>query len=128
MHKRVLAACAAVALSAGIAAAQPAPAGGMREFIAQADANHDGNITRAEWNAARAARFTAADTNHDGQLSGDERPHWGHPPGSGNGRDQPPADGPPPGGGAHRGMNADTNNDGAISRAEYDAQSVAMFH
>jgi hypothetical protein len=121
MHKFLLAACA-MALTAGVAMAQPAPGGGMRDFIAQADANHDGNITRAEWDAARAARFTHQDANHDGQLSADERPHWGPPPGG-----QPPAGGPPPGGEHHGMMNADTNNDGVVSRAEYDAQSAAMF-
>jgi hypothetical protein len=121
MHKFLLAACA-MALTAGVAMAQPAPGGGMRDFIAQADANHDGNITRAEWDAARAARFTQQDANRDGQLSADERPHWGPPPGG-----QPPAGGPPPGGEHHGMMNADTNNDGVVSRAEYDAQSAAMF-
>lgn len=122
MHKFLLAACAMAVLTAGVAMAQPAPGGGMRDFIAQADANHDGNITRAEWDAARAARFTQQDADHNGSLSATERPHWG-----GNGG-QPPAGGQPPGGGQHHGMmNADTNNDGNISRAEYDAQSAAMF-
>ena len=123
MHKLILAGCAMAALTAGVAMAQPAPGGGMRAFIAQADANHDGNITRAEWDAARAARFTQQDANHDGSLSADERPHRGPPPGG-----QPQAGGPFPGGGEHHGMmNADTNNDGVVSRAEYDAQSAAMF-
>ncbi|MFT3728289.1 MAG: hypothetical protein QM759_10750 [Terricaulis sp.] len=121
MHRLFLAACATLVLSAGAALAQPAPGGGPGAMIAQADTNHDGNITRAEWDAARAARFTQQDANHDGQLSGDERPHWGdHPP--------PPAGGPPPGGGEHHRMNPDTNNDGNISRAEFDAQSTEMFN
>lgn len=124
MHKLILAACAMATLTAGAAMAQPAPGGGMRGFITQADANHDGNITRAEWDAARAARFTQEDADHNGSLSAAERPHWG----GNNGGGQPPAGGPPPGGGEHhRMMNADSNNDGNVSRTEYDAQSAAMF-
>jgi len=119
MHKFLIAAgAAATAVLAGVAAAQPAPGGGPGAFFAQADANHDGAITRAEWDNARAQRFAQQDVNHDGQLSADERPHWG----GGNG-------GPPPGGGEHHGgmMNADANGDGVVTRAEYDQQSAAMF-
>ena len=134
MHKLLMAACAAALLSAGVAIAQPAPGAGMRDFIAQADANHDGAITRAEWDAARAERFTQEDADHNGALSAAERPHWGGGGGGGGGADvrPPPAGGPPPGGppgggGAHHGMNADANNDGIVSRAEYDGQSAAIF-
>jgi hypothetical protein len=123
MHKLVIgASAAAFALLTAIAAAQPAP-GGMRDFLAQADANHDGAITRAEWDTARAARFAQQDANHDGVLEASERPHWGAP-----GAGQPHAGGPPPSGGErHPMMNPDTNGDGVISRAEYDAQSAAIF-
>ena len=118
MQKLLFAAAAALAvLAAGVAAAQMGP--GAK--LGAADANHDGVITRAEFDAARAARFAQLDANHDGSLSADERPHWGPPPGQ-----QPPADHPHDG--AHHGMmNPDANGDGVISRAEYDAQGAQMF-
>ncbi len=98
-----------------------APGGRMlHEMAEKADANHDGTITRAEFDAAAKARFDAADTNHDGKLSAAERraawmamraQHggWGHgrgmggrgmggrgmhPMGGGDMGDMPP---PPPG-------------------------------
>jgi hypothetical protein len=126
MHKFLIAAgAAAFAVLAGAVAAQPAPGGGgPGAFFAQADANHDGNITRAEWDAARAARFALLDANHDGKLTGDEIPHWGGHAGAA----AAPNGGPPPGGGGHHGMmNADANGDGVITRAEWDAQSAAIF-
>ncbi|WP_404339498.1 hypothetical protein AB2M62_08850 [Sphingomonas sp. MMS12-HWE2-04] len=39
-----------------------------------ADANHDGQITRAEWMATATTRFDALDTNKDGKLVPDELP------------------------------------------------------
>ncbi|KPF89153.1 EF-hand domain-containing protein [Novosphingobium sp. AAP93] len=45
----------------------------LREMAEKADANHDGTITRAEFDAAAKARFDAADTNHDGKLTAAER-------------------------------------------------------
>lgn len=38
-------------------------------FIAAFDADHDGRLTRAEYDAGRAARFAATDTDGDGSLS-----------------------------------------------------------
>jgi hypothetical protein len=51
-----------------------APAGGhsLSAFIGGFDANRDGVVTRAEYDAVRKQRFTAADTNHDGSLGEDE--------------------------------------------------------
>jgi hypothetical protein len=123
-HKLLIAAGVAAAILTGPAAAQPAggPGGRMARFFADADANHDGNITRAEWNTARANQFAQMDTNHDGQISADEHPHHGD-----HGGGQPPAGGNSAGGDHHGMMNPDTNNDGIISRAEFDAQSAAMF-
>ena len=45
-----------------------------------ADANHDGQITRAEWMAAATARFDRLDANKDGKLVPDElpKPHGRH--------------------------------------------------
>ncbi len=45
----------------------------LREMAEKADTNHDGTITRAEFDAAAKARFDTADTNHDGKLTPEER-------------------------------------------------------
>lgn len=47
--------------------------GGAMMFLRDADTNHDGKITRAEYDASVKARFDAMDTNHDGKISKDER-------------------------------------------------------
>lgn len=41
-------------------------------FIHDYDANHDGQVSRAEFDTARASRFKATDANGDGWLSEDE--------------------------------------------------------
>lgn len=41
-------------------------------FIHDYDANHDGQVTRAEFDAGRLARFKATDANGDGWVSEDE--------------------------------------------------------
>lgn len=45
----------------------------LHEMAEKADTNHDGTITRAEFDAAAKARFDAADTDHDGKLTPQER-------------------------------------------------------
>lgn len=45
----------------------------LHKMAEKADTNHDGTITRAEFDAAVKARFDAADTNHDGKLTPEER-------------------------------------------------------
>lgn len=45
----------------------------LHEMAEKADANHDGTITRAEYDAAAKARFDTADTDHDGKLTAAER-------------------------------------------------------
>ena len=44
---------------------QPAP---IEAWFAQADANHDGKVTRAELAAAPTPIFDLADANHDGKV------------------------------------------------------------
>lgn len=110
-------------LSALGASAQTPPSGPPRAHLADLDANHDGAVTRAEFDAGQAARFARLDANHDGRISAEERaaafggaPQGGPRPQGGPGPDR--ARGP---------FNPDANNDGVISRAEFDAQSAAMF-
>jgi Ca2+-binding EF-hand superfamily protein len=119
MHKFLIAAAAAVAaLSAAVAVAQTGQGQGGGRFaamFAMADANHDGTITRAEFDAARAARFLQMDADHNGSLSAAESPRWG------SGQAQPTAAGGP----EH--VRGDANGDGSVSRAEWDAESTRMF-
>ena len=58
-------------LSGTPAAAQSRRAPQTEIRYAEMDRDHDGVITRSEWQGTRRA-FDAADWNHDGVLSGDE--------------------------------------------------------
>jgi len=85
----------------------------LHEMAEKADTNHDGTITRAEFDAAVKARFDAADTNHDGKLTpAERRAEWmamrkehgwghgmrgGHGMGGMDGMDGMPPPPPPPG-------------------------------
>ena len=46
---------------------------GAMMMLRGADSDHDGKITRAEYDASIKLHFDAMDTNHDGQISKDER-------------------------------------------------------
>ena len=120
MKTFLIATIAVAALSAGVAAAQSAGAPGLgggrfMAMFAMADANHDGTITRAEFDAARAARFAQLDADHNGALAASEMPHWG------GGGAQPAA------AGDAQHVRGDANGDGSVSRAEWDAESARMF-
>jgi hypothetical protein len=106
----VLSLCGGVALAQG-------PGGGGAQFWTNADANKDGAVTKAEFDAARGARFTTQDANKDGFLVQAE---MAPPPGAG---------GPPPGGGGGGGfgMRADADGDGKISKAEYLAGGTMQW-
>lgn len=78
----------------------------------RADANNDGRITREEFLAGPTAMFERMDANHDGVLAGDERTHERGEGHRGRHGDRP---------------NIDADNNGSISRAEFDAGSAAMF-
>lgn len=67
-YRLVLAALAATAL-AGTASAAPHEG---NAFIHDYDTNHDNQVTRTEFDAARTARFQTTDANKDGWLSEDE--------------------------------------------------------
>lgn len=61
----------AAAMIATAAPALAAPHEGSA-FIHDYDTNHDGQVSRAEFDAVRVARFKATDANHDGWVSEDE--------------------------------------------------------
>lgn len=66
----LLSACSAPKIAT--APAQPAGGHGQSAFIGSYDANRDGVVTRAEYDAIRKQRFEAADTNRDGWLNEEE--------------------------------------------------------
>ncbi|WP_157216658.1 EF-hand domain-containing protein [Flavisphingomonas formosensis] len=106
--------------------------------FAEADTDKDGVITRAEWDAARAAKraerkdkaFDRIDANKDGSISRSEwdgpRPDRGPPPGADAG-----------GGHHHHGMEMamggemfdrlDADHDGKVTLAEFEAKPLEMF-
>lgn len=75
-----LLAVATLALAAGAASAQPLRADGPRGrgpgpggfALLQFDANADGKLTKAEFDAAQRARFNAIDANKDGTATAEE--------------------------------------------------------
>lgn len=90
---------------AGAASAQD---GGAAARLARADTNGDGAVTRAEFDAMRAAGFDRLDVNQDGYLSSEESRT------AGRRRAQI--------------TSADANGDGRVSRAEFLAQPPRGFN
>ena len=79
-HSSTFAALAAAALLSACATgdgtapsastpARPAGGHGQTAFMGSYDANRDGVVTRAEYDAIRLARYRSADTNGDGVVS-----------------------------------------------------------
>ncbi len=92
--------------SAGVAVAQQAPARGMR-----ADADGDSRLSRAEFVGQRVQRLTTADTDGDGSVTADERRAAMQTRMAGR------ADA--------RFDRLDADDNGAVSRAEFDAAREA---
>lgn len=111
---------AALAGACGMAQAQDHQDGPGRGGLFQRfDTNHDGTVTRQEFDAQRAANFAQLDANHDAQLSRDEmRAGFQHAMWSRHGRH-----------GNRGGMlaRADANHDGNITRDEFLARPEQMF-
>ena len=103
----------AVSSIATVAAAQEGS--NLERAFAQADLNHDGVVTRAEFQSSREARFRTLDRNRDGYLSADDLP-------KGLGLFRPNA-------ARVTQMLAlfDTDHDGRISLAEFVAGSMRLF-
>jgi len=68
MRKSLVIAAVAIWTTAGAAHAQMG--GRLADMFTGADTNHDGHISRAEFLAARNARFGELDRNRDGMISG----------------------------------------------------------
>ena len=112
------------------------------EMFAHLDVNGDGQLDDADREARRAQIFAKIDTNGDGQISKAEfaAMHEGHEMHEGHGGPIGDHMGGPKGGpmgdrhgrhGGHfgpmMGKMADTNHDGVITRAEFDAGVEAHF-
>ncbi len=99
------AALALTAVIGGVAMAQQAPA---ERPAASADADRDGRITQAEFVQARVQRLTAMDANNDGSVTTEERAA---------GKQAQRAERM-----AARFDRLDTDRNGSISRAEFEAR------
>ncbi|WP_174273930.1 EF-hand domain-containing protein [Sphingomonas bacterium] len=119
--------------------------------FAELDANHDGKVTKAEFDADEARRraemdsrraahrdqeFTKLDANRDGALSKSEFDAPPPRPAGGPDRPPPPRGGPGMGPMRDHGMmmvgprwfdRADANHDGAVTLAEAQTAVLAMF-
>lgn len=128
MRKILLVAVGAAALAAsacGFAQAQNGSGDNARHGIFQSDANSDGVLTRAEFDAGRAATFARLDADRNGQLTREEmRAERGERRGRGGWRGHRGGPGGPGGGLA----GADANNDGNITREEFLARPTEMFN
>ncbi len=114
--RTILIAATGVALLAGAAWAQEHHHHGRGvEHLFQADADNDGAVTRAEFDAARNARFARMDDDDDGRLEHGEHARGEHRRGRGGHGEH------------HNWAGADANDDGAISRDEFLALPLRMF-
>lgn len=119
MRKILIIAASIAALSAGVAGvalAQDPSERGPRGVL-QSDANSDGVLTRAEFDAGRDANFARLDGNSDGALTREEmRAGWREHGRRGH-----------RGGGMHSLARADANGDGNITRDEFLARPIEHF-
>lgn len=100
-------------------------------MLERADTNGDGQISKAENRAAVEARFARMDANGDGTIGADER-RKGRGMGKGKRARAQAAAGETmgtPGAmkAGHAMKRADSDGDGAITKAEFDAQSAQRF-
>lgn len=143
MKTLITAALLGTIAAGGIAYAQTTPPPAPMAKPLKGDANSDGRVTRAEFLKQAETRFARLDVNRDGTLTREEA-RAGHRmggkrgPGAAGRYGAVAQDGTPPApgmggqrmGGGRRGggmMRLDTDGDGRVTRAEFDAQSGAMF-
>lgn len=132
-------------------AAPVAPWAAAKPERPKVDANGDGRVTLAEFQARAAARFARMDANNDGRVAKDELParghrgHHGQGPAAAPGQAAAPPAGAPQAGdhrghgqmgrhhgrrGGMRGMafgRMDLNDDGVVSRDEADRSARRLF-
>lgn len=122
--KKVLTRVAFISLTALAAssswACAPMHGGAHAGHFSAMDANHNGVVTKKEFDAFHALHFKAMDTNHDGKLSNDELAVF-------EGGYTQPADM-----GDHlitkRFEQSDTNHDGGLSREEAKSTQMILQH
>ena len=124
MRKIWLVAAGAAVLAAsacGLAQAQDgSQERGGRQGMFQSDANSDGVLSRAEFDAGRAAMFARLDGDNNGQLTREEmRAQRAEHRGRRGGHR---------GGGMHSLTSADADNDGNITRDEFLARPIERFN
>ncbi len=92
-------------------------ANGHQQMMERLDTDHDGKISPAEWKAATDQRFTKTDTNGDGFVSLDEMTAAREARSAERRKKH----------GAAMFERADTNQDGKLSKAEYEASAQKMY-
>ena len=109
-------------------------------FLKSADLNKDGTIDQTEFQAARDKWFQELDANHDGFVTSDElkafgdqmRAGWAQKHADQTGQGGTPTPGTAPEGrhgdfAEHVLKHVDTDGDGKISKAEFDAEGATLF-
>jgi Ca2+-binding EF-hand superfamily protein len=132
IKRLALLSCVAIGLAAPALAQGPDGPGGL---FKTADTNKDGVVDQGEFQASRDKWFADLDANKDGFVTADELKAFGdkmhaewakkHADASGTAK---PQDGDRAGRFAERLLQrVDTDKDGRISKAEFDAEGTAMF-
>ena len=133
MNIKRLALLTVAASALATAAFADGPMGGPGGFLKSADLNKDGAIEQSEFQTARDKWFAELDTNKDGFVAADELKAFGdkmHAEWAKKHGDQAankPADGKH-GDFTQRILErVDTDKDGKISKAEFDAEGAKLF-
>jgi Ca2+-binding EF-hand superfamily protein len=136
MYIKCLALVTFVATALGTPAFADAPAGGHGGFLKSADLNKDGVIDQTEFQNARDKWFGDLDSDKDGFVSADELKAFGdkmHAEWAKKHADQAKDKDKDKAEGKHRDFSArilkrvDTDEDGKISKAEFDAEGSKLF-